>query len=63
MNDAFEKFLDLAKQGRLTDEQANIVATELQKPNPRISRYTLLHILGRGGKTAYRDLVETFLED
>lgn len=58
----YEELVRRAKGGEISREEVDAVVTELQKPNPSASRYTLLYIVGRSFTTAYRNLVEQFLE-
>jgi hypothetical protein len=53
--------LDRAKWSRLSQEEIDQVARELQSERPAADRYTLLHILGRAGAVTQRSLVERFL--
>lgn len=62
MNNSYDDLLARAKRGKLTAQEISAVVGELQRPDSSKDRYTLLHILGRSGATAYRRLVEQFLE-
>jgi hypothetical protein len=62
MTTDYEELVRRAKGGEISREEVDAVATELQKPDPSASRYTLLYIVGRSFTTSYRDLVEQFLE-
>lgn len=58
---SYDELLERAKQGHLSSHEVSEVAAELAGGAPATDRYTLLHILGRSGDTAYRPLVESFL--
>ena len=62
MNNSYDALLARAKRDELTAQEISAVVGELQRPDSSNDRYTLLHILGRSGATAYRRLVEQFLE-
>lgn len=57
----YRVLLERAKQGKLSRQEIDEVAAELQKENPSVDSYTLLHILGRSGATSYSWLIEKFL--
>lgn len=57
----YDALLHRAKWEKLSQEEIDNVATELQQPEPEADRYILLFILGRAGALSYRWLVEQFL--
>jgi len=60
--DKYEDLLERVKQGPLTTPELDVMAKEIQKPQPDTDRYILLYLLGRGGNAAYKSIVEPYLE-
>ena len=59
--DKYDDLLERVKEGDVQPYEILEVAAELLKPQPDVDRYTLLYILGRGGRPAYKHLIEPYL--
>lgn len=57
-----DHLLDQAKAGTIAKGDLDSVARRLRERPERREAYTLIHILGAGGATGERELVESFLE-
>jgi hypothetical protein len=60
--DQARDLLDLAKQRHLPASDLERVVAELADPARTANRYTLLHIVGKGGGPRFRTLVEAYLD-
>ncbi len=60
-NTYYREILERSRQGPLSRQEADEVASELQKRDPNIPRITLLHILSQMRDLTYLGLVEQFL--
>ncbi len=58
----YDELLDRAKWGTVSRQEIDEVVRELLDPRRKADRYTLLHILGKGGSPAFRAIVEPFLD-
>lgn len=57
-----DDLLDQAKEGSIAEADLRSVARRLRERPQSREAYTLIHILGRGGSTGERELIESFLD-